>query len=351
MTDQSRYDRQQLLWQIGPAGQDRLAGSCALLVGCGALGSVIADLLVRAGLGELRIVDRDTVEASNLQRQTLFDEADAAAGTPKAIAAAARLGRINASVSVAATVADFSPANAPALADGADVLLDGTDNFETRYLLNDLAVRDGLPYVYGGAVGTTGTLMTVLPTQATGGPTPCLRCLFPQPPAGGGTTCDTVGVLGPLIAIVAGAQATEAIKLLVGDHESVDRRLRSIDAWSNQWRAIDLSDSRQADCPCCGERRFEYLDGKGFSQALTLCGRNAIQISPSGADRPIDLPAIASQLRSLGPVDVGPYTLKAAIRQGDADLAITLFGDGRAIIAGTDDPATARSVYSRLVGL
>ncbi|MHC4995877.1 MAG: HesA/MoeB/ThiF family protein, partial [Planctomycetota bacterium] len=270
----SRYHRQTLLDGFGPEVQKRLAQSRVLVVGCGALGTVIVDALARAGVGRLRVVDRDVVEPTNLQRQVLFDEVDAESGAPKAAAAKARLGAINSRVDVEAVVADFNASNAPRLARDVDLLIDGTDNFQTRYLLNDVAVKEGLPYVYGGAVATTGTVYAVLPTPervtelaasyiAAGAAGPCLRCIEPEPPAAGvGPTCDTVGVLGPVASLVASAQATEALKILTGQWERVNRRLLSIDVYANSYRQIDVSGAYESGaCVCCGERRFEFLEG------------------------------------------------------------------------------------------
>ncbi len=356
MTEPTRYHRQQLLAPVGPEGQAKLRRSRALLVGCGALGTVIADLMTRAGVGELVIVDRDVVELTNLQRQVLFDEADAEAGLPKAEAAAAKLRAINRDVRVRPVVADFAPANALPLAAGVDVLLDGTDNFETRYLLNDLSVKLAVPYVYGGAVATSGTLMTVLPAAADGEapwgePSPCLRCLFPEVPSQRGMTCDTVGVLASVSATVAAAQVTEAIKVLLGDWQAVDRRLRSFDAWANSGQAVDVSRSRSNDCACCGRRSFECLDGGAFSQTVSLCGRNAVQVKPTGGPVSVDFEQLAESLRAHGPVSVNAYTLKAVLPHAGAELRVTLFVDGRAIVQGTDDPATARAVCSKFIGL
>lgn len=353
-TEPNRYHRQQLLSPIGLDGQAKLRRSRALLVGCGALGTVIADLLTRAGVGELIVVDRDVVELTNLQRQVLFDEADAEADLPKAEAAAIKLRAINREVKVRPVVADFAPSNAPQLAAGVDVLLDGTDNFETRYLLNDLSVKLAVPYVYGGAVATSGTLMTVLPAADEapwGEPTPCLRCLFPEVPSQRGMTCDTVGVLASVSATVAAAQVTEAIKVLLGDWQAVDRRLRSFDAWSNSWQAVDVTRSRATDCECCGLRTFECLDGGAFSQVVSLCGRNAVQVKPSGGPVSADFEALAESLHAHGSVAVNDYTLKVDLTHAGDDLHITLFADGRAIVQGTDDPAVARAVCSKYIGL
>lgn len=255
-----RYSRQSRFWGIGADGQARLAAGRILVIGCGGLGSSAIALLARSGVGHLVVVDRDGVELGNLHRQLLYDEADAAAGTPKAVAAAAAVGRINAGVKVDAVVADVDATNVEALVTGADVVVDGTDNVETRYLLNDACVKAGIPWVYGGAVGSTGMSMTILP-----GETACFRCLFPTPqPAGTIETCDVAGVLASGVVIVAALQWTEVVKLLVGDREHLNRGLTAFDLWTNDHLQAD-GVPRRPDCPCCGERRFDYLEAKGTS--------------------------------------------------------------------------------------
>jgi adenylyltransferase/sulfurtransferase len=341
-----RYHRQTLLPQIGVSGQARLSRARVLLVGCGALGTVVAEQLVRAGVGMLRIVDRDVVERSNLQRQTLFDEADADGGVPKAVAARRRLGQVNSLVAVEAVVADFFAGNAEELGD-VDLILDGTDNVETRYLVNDLAVRRGVPWVYGACVGTEGRTMAVLPGQS-----PCLRCLFPQPPGVGELpTCDTAGVLGPVAAIVASLQSVAAIKLLSGNADAVAREMLVIDAWANRIRSIDVGDGRRADCVTCGRREFEFLDAAKARRPVSLCGRNAVQVMP--AERAgLELDAVAKRLAPFGVVTRTPYLLRLDLA-GEADQAVlqlTLFPDGRLIVSGTSDVERARSIYARYIG-
>jgi adenylyltransferase/sulfurtransferase len=271
----ARYHRQMLLPGIGEQGQQRLRDSHALVVGCGALGTVIVDSLARAGVGTITIVDRDVVELTNLQRQILYDERDVEQGMPKALAAKAKVARINGEVNVHARVDDFSHRNAERYIPGADIILDGLDNFETRYLLNDLSVSRGIPYIYGGAVSTTGVTMAVLPSGAKrqmdstsrvewseSQSTPCLRCVFPEaPPPGTSPTCDTAGVLGPAVAIIAAHQCVQTIKLLTGNIDAVDRSLLSLDVWTNELRRFDISGARTADCPCCGQGRFDILQG------------------------------------------------------------------------------------------
>lgn len=337
-----------LLPGIGETGQRRLRGASALLVGCGALGTVIAESLVRAGIGRLKVIDRDIVELTNLQRQTLFVEADAAEATPKAVAAARRLAHINGEVTIEPIVADFSAANAPGLAADVDVLLDGTDNFETRLLMNDLAVKLGKPYVYGGAVGTTGMMYVVMPGQG-----PCLRCVMEDVPApGSGQTCDTAGVLGPVAGVVANLQAAEAIKLLSGNLASVTREWISMDLWSGRFRAIDVSAAYEPGrCICCGRRCFEYLEGERGSRTFSLCGRNAVQISSraliAGA---ADLSLMETRLAIHGPVKRNEHLLRAELRDAGRDFQLTLFPDGRVLIHGTADPALARAIYARYIG-
>ncbi|MGQ0626930.1 MAG: ThiF family adenylyltransferase [Phycisphaerales bacterium] len=350
---ESRYHRQELLPGIGPEGQRRLRDGHALIVGCGALGCVCADLLARAGVGRLTLVDRDVVETTNLQRQTLFDERDARAGTPKAEAARSRLIAVNSEVKVEAIVEDFAPGNAeqivrPHPAPG--VLIDGTDNFDTRYLLNDLSVKLGLPLVYGGALGTGGMVMTIIPAPLPAA-TPCLRCLFPEPPApGSAPTCDTAGVLASATVTVGAAQAVNAIKVLTGQPETLDRAIESFDLWTNDRRRIDVGTARRKDCPCCGLRQFTSLEGDYGGASVVLCGRRSVQITPSrpgGSPLRLDLAELATRLMGHGETSHDTHTLRCALPGG---RLLTVFRDGRAIIGGTTDPAVARSVYARYVG-
>jgi molybdopterin/thiamine biosynthesis adenylyltransferase len=337
-----RYSRQARFWGIGAEGQARLAAGRVLVVGCGALGSAAIDLLARSGVGHLLVVDRDFVELSNLQRQLLYDEADAAAGTPKAVASAQAVGRINAGVEVEAVVADVTPDNVEALVARSDVVVDGTDNLETRYLLNDACVKAGIPWVYGGAVGSTGMSMTILP-----GETACFRCLFPTPPpAGSMETCETAGVLASSVLTVAAMQWTEAVKLLVGDREHLNRGLTAFDVWTNDHLQAE-GVPRRPDCPCCGERRFEYLEARVTSRTAVLCGRDAVQVSPGRAVR-LDLGVLALKLAGTGTgtVTSNDYLLRSVVDGHE----MTVFADGRAIIKGTDDLAVARSLYARYVG-
>jgi adenylyltransferase/sulfurtransferase len=345
-----RYHRQKLLPDWGSEGQARLAASSVLLVGCGALGCSIADALARAGVGRLTLVDRDVVELTNLQRQTLYTERDAAEGMPKAEAARRRLAEVNAEVEVRAVVADFSTKNAAKLAAGASLVMDGTDNFETRYLVNDLAVKDGIPYIYGGAVGTRGMAMTVIP-----GRTPCLRCVFEEPPPPGtAQTCDTAGVLGPIISTIAAYQATEAIKLLLGRADLVACVLMETDLWSGVHRRVDTSKAKRPDCPCCGLKKFEFLEGERAGQVASLCGQNAVQVAPSG-QQDFDLGSLAARLGPHGSFSHMPSlllrgTLNSERGENGDPIGLTVFADGRAIVKGTSRPELARTVYARYIG-
>ena len=339
-----RYDRQILFQHFDLASQRRLLESRVVLIGCGALGTVLANTLVRAGVGFLRIVDRDTVEWNNLQRQVLFDERDAADGTPKAIAAAQRLGRVNSEVRVEPVIADANPGNIESLVEDVELIVDGTDNFETRYLINDVAVKHGVPWVYGACVGSSGMVMPILP-----GRTPCLRCIWEgPPPAGISPTCDTVGVLAPIVNVIASLQATEALKLLTGRHDDLNRKLTQIDVWTGRFDAFDMQQAFEAgSCRCCKHREYDYLDGDRSSRSTSLCGRNAVQVvAPPGTS--VDLEQIAARL--AGVANATPISNRYLVRCVIGEYEITLFEDGRAIIKGTSEPETARSLYARYIG-
>lgn len=340
MRSSDRYGRQAALEAIGPEGQARLGASAVLIAGCGALGSAQAELLARAGVGRLVVVDRDVVELHNLQRQLLFDERDAAERAPKAVAAARRLRAINSEIAVEAVVADVTAANVAGLVGQADVVLDGTDNFETRYLLNDACVKLGTPWVYGGVLGTDGVVMTVRP-----GAGPCLRCLFPEPPeAAAAFTCEVAGVLGAAVAWVAAAQVTEALRLLV---EAAPRAasIRSLDAWDGAITAVGVA--RDPACPCCGHGRYEFLDGARGQTTTVLCGRDAVQVAP---ERPValDLAELAARLVATAGVAVTASGLVLEIAFGERRLIV--FPDGRVLVMGTTDPSVARGLVARLVG-
>lgn len=384
-----RLHRQALLPEFGPASIDKVAAAHVMIIGMGALGCPAADLLARAGIGTLSLVDRDIVELTNLQRQTLYDERDAAEAMPKAEAAARRLRSVNSIIRIHAMVEDFSPSEAEHMVTPhprPTVLLDCTDNFETRYLINDVAVKLGTPLVYGGAVGTSGMTMTILPRAAANAPEsawtagPCLRCIFPDPPApGSAATCDTAGVLGPLASMVAARQATEALKIVLGRFDRADPALDSFDPWINVRQRLNVrTATRRADCPCCGQRRFDFLgDAAIATEPRVLCGRNSVQITPGRSRTPasrhasgngcttgsetsgiaaprgsvnsLDLATLFTRLAALGTFTRSEHTLRGVLREDGREL--TIFADGRAIIGGTTDPAQARSIYARYIGV
>ncbi len=335
-----RYSRQILFREIGEAGQEKLLASRVLIVGCGALGASHAEMLSRAGVGKLRIVDRDFVEYTNLQRQTLFNEEDAEHRTPKAAAAKRRIAEINSGIDVEAIVADVNNSNIESLIDGCDLVIDGTDNFQVRYLLNDACVKHKKTWIYGAAVSSYGTTMTIIP-----GETPCLRCIFEDmPDAGSSPTCDTAGVIMPIISSISAIQVAEAIKLLVGDTASLHRSLVQIDVWQNDWRKIKLAEPN-ADCICCGKNSYEFLDAETQEFSAVLCGRNAVQIAPP---KPVDLDldAFADKIKFVTSVNQNEYLVRFTVDENE----VTVFRDGRAIIKGTDDVSKARTLYSRYVG-
>ena len=332
-----RYSRQVLFAPVGEAGQQRLAASTAAIVGCGATGAAAAALLARAGVGTLILIDRDFVEESNLQRQVLFDEADAAAATPKAEAARHQIARFNSEIQVRAHVADLVPDNIHALLKDAQIVLDATDNFETRYLINDYAVEQGLPWIYAAALGAYAATMNILPEE-----TACLACLFPKPPSGPVETCDTAGILNTAVNLTASIQVTEAIKYLTGARDAMRRTLISWDLWQNERSEISAAKPRPG-CEVCQGHDFVHLRGEGRPH-ITLCGRNSVQIHEH--HRPIDLAAAADRLRPHGEVRQNGLLLQ--FRRGPHTL--TLFADGRALIQGTTDIAFARTLYARFVG-
>ena len=335
-----RFSRQILFKPIGKDGQLRLSKSRVLLIGCGALGASHAEMLARAGVGELRIVDRDFVEFSNLQRQTLYKESDAADRIPKAIAAKNRLNEINSGLSVDAVVADINQTNIESLIDGCDIIVDGSDNFQVRYLVNDASVKYSIPWVYGAAVSSYGSTITIRP-----GVTPCLRCVFEEiPDAGSSPTCDTAGVIMPIISTISAVQVTETIKLLTGNIDSLHGSLLQFDLWQNDWRKIKLREPN-SDCVCCIEKNFEFLDNEDRELFTTLCGRDAVQISAPRPTR-IDLGALAEKLRAVSTVKSNEYL----VRFSADNFEITVFSDARAIIKGTDDLSVARSLYAKFIG-
>lgn len=337
-----KYSRQILFAGIGEAGQERLLEASAVLVGCGALGTVVANLLVRAGIGRLRIIDRDFVESSNLQRQTLFEEADAREALPKATAAERRLHAINCDVRVEGVVADLTPENSEELLGGFELILDGTDNFETRLLLNDLAIARNIPWIYAAAVGSYGVTMTVRP-----GETACLACLTEgeekNAAFGAEATCDTAGVVNAAVGVIASIEAAEATKLLAGRPEALNQRLISCDVWSGRFQSIGIA--RNPACRACGRREFIYLDGDAQPH-ITMCGRDSVQIHERG--RRLDLDELGRRI-ALGPAD-GLHHNEFLLHFRVAPYELTVFTDGRAIVKGTKDPAVARSLYARYIG-
>jgi molybdopterin-synthase adenylyltransferase len=332
-----RYSRQILFRGIGVEGQGKVGSARIAIVGCGATGSALASLLARSGVGTIRIIDRDYVEASNLQRQTLFDEADASESLPKAIAAARKIAAFNSQIMVEPHVADLTPANIDSLLAGAGLVLDGTDNFETRYLINDYAVKNSVPWIYSGAVGSYGVTMNIRPGQ-----TACLGCIFPEIPGGALETCDTAGILNSAVNWAASVAATEALKFLVGADAQLRRTLLSFDLWRNEHSEISAAKPRR-DCRTCGQRDFTHLAGEGRPH-ITLCGRNSVQIHER--HRPVDLAQMSERLKIHGTVKHNDFVLKF----WHDPYEMTLFPDGRAIIKGTSDAAVARSLYARYIG-
>ena len=334
--DRERYSRQILFPGIGEPGQEALLRAHVAVVGAGALGSFHAAALARAGVGSLTIVDRDYVEPGNLHRQWLFEESDAAEALPKAVAAERRLARINSQVRVRGMVADLTASNLEDLLGGADLILDGTDNFDARYLINDFAVSRGIPWIYGAAVGSYGLTMPVIPGQ-----TACLRCVYPEPPSGAQPTCETAGVLNAIVSAVASLQVAAALRILCGQSAEVHSRITTLDVWTGAIRQIGAP--RDPECPCCARRQFPYLE-ESRRGPITLCGRNAVQIAER--ERPIDLLQLKARLEPLGEVRANEF----ALRFLTPPYEMTIFADGRAIVKGTSDPGIARSLYARYVG-
>jgi molybdopterin-synthase adenylyltransferase len=331
-----RYSRQILFPAIGETGQSKIRAATAAIVGCGALGSFQAEALARAGIGRLILIDRDTVEFSNLQRQWLYDEADAREEAPKALAAARRIARLNQEVHTEARVSDLTPSNAEELLAGSDVILDGTDNFETRYLINDISVKSGVPWVYGAAIGSYGVVMPVVPLRG-----PCFACVYPEPPPGIQPTCDVNGVLASTTAAIASLQVAITLRLLT-DWEDFRSFIQTLDVWQGTFRRVD-SGAPDPDCRTCQHREFRYLEGRR-RVPVSLCGRNAVQLHDS--NRPLDLQELAVRLRPLGEVRVNDFALRMTL----AKYQVTFFPDGRAIVKGTTDAGVARGVYAQLVG-
>ncbi|WP_235560899.1 ThiF family adenylyltransferase [Bacillus sp. FJAT-28004] len=339
---QGRYARQVRFSPVGENGQQLLAGSRAAVVGMGALGSVIAQHLVRSGVGYVRIIDRDIIEWSNLQRQMLYTEQDVLSLLPKAQAAAAHLHAMNSSVFIDPIVADLTAMNAEDLLADVDLIVDGSDNFSVRYLINDYSVKHSIPWIYGGAVGASGMTMTIIP-----GESPCYRCLFNEPPPPGTTdTCETAGVISPIVDIIGSLQATEAIKLLSSNRKALHGTLFQVDLWNHAWLPISVAHSKRSNCICCGDARFEFLDDQVSGSAAALCGRHSVQVSPSH-NVMLNLDELAERLKSVGNVTSNRFLLRIEL---GADLTFVLFQDGRAIVQGTDQLTKARSIYAELLG-
>jgi adenylyltransferase/sulfurtransferase len=340
LTMNKRYNRQILFPEIGKEGQEKIWNSRVLLVGCGALGASHAEMLARAGVGFLRVVDRDFVEFTNLQRQTLFSEQDAKERLPKAIAAKKRLAEINSEIEVEAIVADVNRSNIENLIKDCDLVLDGTDNFVTRYLVNEACVKHKKTWIYGAAVSSYGTTMTIIPNE-----TPCLRCIFEEMPgAGSAPTCDTAGVIMPIIATISAIQVTEALKILIGKTDASHRSLMQFDVWQNNWREIKLQ-KPNPDCAVCGHRKFELLDAENTEFSAVLCGRDAVQILPPKPTN-LDLKKLAENLKNIAEVKQNEYLARLTVE----GFELTIFRDARAIIRGTDDVSQARSIYAKYVG-
>jgi len=334
-----RYIRQARFPAIGEAGQEKIQAGAAVIIGCGALGTVIANSLVRSGVGRIRIIDRDFVEPENLQSQILFDEQDARRRLPKAVAAAEKLRQVNTSISIEPVVCDVNPRNVEGLIEGFSVALDATDNMESRFLLNDAAVKKGVPWIYGAAVGSTGMVMPIVP-----GRTACLRCLMTDvPPAGSLPTCESAGVLNSITAVVASLQSTMALQLLLGTSD-LPTQLVYIDVWEGLFENLQVT--RTQDCITCVQRRFEFLEGGAVSRSAALCGRNAVQILPAH-DQQIDLETLARTLSEVGEVLYNGFLLTLKV----ADYELNVFPNGRAIIKGTSDTSVARSLYARYLGM
>lgn len=334
--ESDRYSRQIRFEPIGDRGQQAIREAAICVIGCGALGSFQAESLARAGVGSLGLIDRDYVDFSNLQRQWLYDERDACDETPKAVAAARRIAALNRDVQVTPVVSDVTPSNVEELTADFDLLLDGTDNFETRYLLNDLSVKRGVPWIYGAAIGAYGVVMPVVP-----GRSPCFRCIYPEAPTGALPTCDVNGIISPTTATVAAWQVALALRLTVG-WSDFECRIQSFDVWAGTTHSVAAGEPDPC-CTVCGMREFRHLDGQRTSP-VSLCGRNAVQLH--NTTKSINLEELAARLRPLGEVRVNEFALRVSVPKYD----VTLFPDGRAIVKGTTDVGTARSIYAQLIG-
>jgi adenylyltransferase/sulfurtransferase len=345
MMDQSleRYSRQILFPCIGEENQRVLMNSSVVVVGCGALGTVSSSYLVRAGIGNIKIIDRDYIEESNLQRQILFDEDDIASNLPKAVAAQRKLRKINSNINIEGIVTDINYSNIEDLTKGADVIIDGTDNFETRFLINDFSIKNNIPWIYGACIGSRGLTMNIIPSE-----TPCLRCVFEtMPQMGSFPTCDTVGVIGPIASIIASFQVTEAIKIITKDSGAINKTLFEIDVWKNKFKRIDVSTLKEINsCPTCKQHNYKFLEAEDGSMVSFLCGKNAVQILARNTGN-IDLAQLAKRLGKLTEVSHNAFMLKFKINNN----GFTVFPDGRAIITGTHDTSIAKNLYSKYLGM
>jgi molybdopterin/thiamine biosynthesis adenylyltransferase len=338
--DLKRYSRQTLLPEIGQEGQLKLLSSTVALVGCGALGTAIASGLARAGVGHIKIIDRDYIELTNLQRQMLFDEEDLEQGLPKAVAAAEKLRKVNSEIFLEPLVTDLNPFNVERVLSDVDLVLDGTDNFEARYLINDACIKHNLPWVYGAVIATHGVTMSIIPRR-----TACLRCLLPeQPPPGTVPTCDTVGVLGAAAIVIGALEITQALKLLLRGGEEFQNRLTQIDVWTGDWLQVQVE--RHPECPACQNGKYEFLEAKEGTFVTDMCGREAVQVSVRG-NAQISLPQLAERLKVAGTVRFNEFMLRCELEGYD----IAVFPNGRAIIKGTTDEVEARAVYAKYIGL
>lgn len=336
----NRYSRQTLLSEVGQEGQEKLLSSTVALVGCGALGTAIASGLTRAGVGHIKIVDRDYVELSNLQRQTLFDERDVTEGLPKAVAAVEKLRKINSEIHLESLVTDLNSFNVERILDGVNLVVDGTDNFEARFLINDACVKYGLSWVYGAVIATYGVTMSIVP-----GRTACLRCLLrDQPPPGTVPTCDTVGVLGAAARVIGALEVAQVLKLLLDGGQEYWSHLTQVDVWTGEWLRIQVE--QDPECPTCGQGDYEFLEAKEGTFVTSLCGREAVQVSIRG-DVTLSLPQLAERLSTSGEVRLNAYMLRCEVEGYD----IAVFPNGRAIIKGTIDETEARTVYAKYIGL
>ena len=338
-----RYSRQILFQHIGEERQKLLMDSYAVVVGCGALGTVSSSYLTRAGIGHIRIIDRDFIEESNLQRQILFDENDIAEGIPKAIAAQRKLRGINTKTNIEGIVTDVNYANIDELTKNADIILDGTDNFETRFLINDFCVKNNIPWIYSACIGSRGVMMNIIPSK-----TPCLRCVFEtMPQMGSFPTCDTAGVIGSIAGVIGSIQVTEAIKILTKNYESINKTLLEIDVWDTRYKQIDVSSLRNLNnCPTCKSHKYRYLEAENGVMTTLICGKNAVQVMYRNISN-IDLEKLAKRLASISDVSSNEFMLKFHVK----DHEFTVFPDGRAIITGTNDLSTAKSLYSKYLGM